>query len=145
MEYKVFKEVAKESIRDHLSEKFAYCQIDVKPVHKVNGTLDGLFVTEAGKQGVAVAPTVYLQELYESYKSTGNLEATLTAAASRLAEGLGHAREMAGMDFSEPETKLVLSLINTEQNRELLEAQEGEFIFHVEVGGGESNAKEEPV
>ena len=122
MDYDVFKEVVKESIKDYMPEKSARYSVDVKPVQKVNGTLDGLYmqVGEPGKEGMAVAPVLYLQELYEDYKSTGDLKGTLETAAMRLLEGMEHAQEMAGIAFSEPETKLVLSLINTEQNRELL-------------------------
>lgn len=121
MDYEVFKEIAKEGIRDSMPEKFAHCNVDVRPVQKINGTLDGLYVTEAGKDGMTAVPTVYLQELYENYKASGDLQMTLETAALRLAEGLEHARDMAGMAFSEPETNLVMSLINTGQNQELLQ------------------------
>lgn len=122
MDYDVFKEVVKESIKDYMPKKFVHYNVDVKPVQKVNGTLDGLYMQmkETGKEGMAAAPVLYLQELYEDYKSTGDLKGTLETAAMRLLEGMEHAQEMAGIAFSEPETKLVLSLINTEQNRELL-------------------------
>ena len=122
MDYDVFKEVVKESIKDYMPEKSTHYSLDVKPVQKVNGTLDGLYMQmkETGKEGMAAAPVLYLQELYEDYKSTGDLKGTLETAAMRLLEGMEHAQEMAGIAFSEPETKLVLSLINTEQNRELL-------------------------
>ena len=122
MDYDVFKEVVKESIKDYVPKKFVHYNVDVKPVQKVNGTLDGLYMQmkETGKEGMAAAPVLYLQELYEDYKSTGDLKGTLETAAMRLLEGMEHAQEMAGIAFSEPETKLVLSLINTEQNRELL-------------------------
>lgn len=116
MDYDVFKEVVKESIKDYMPKKFVHYNVDVKPVQKVNGTLDGLYMQmkETGKEGMAAAPVLYLQELYEDYKSTGDLKGTLETAAMRLLEGMEHAQEMAGIAFSEPETKLVLSLINTE-------------------------------
>lgn len=74
MDYDVFKEVVKESIKDYMPEKSAHYSLDVKPVQKVNGTLDGLYmqVEEAGKESVAVAPVLYLQELYKNYQSTGD-------------------------------------------------------------------------
>ena len=59
-----------------MPEKSAHYSLDVKPVQKVNGTLDGLYmqVEEAGKESVAVAPVLYLQELYKNYQSTGGFE-----------------------------------------------------------------------
>lgn len=123
MDYDVFKEIVKESIKDYMPDKSAHYSVDVKPVQKVNGMLDGLYMQmeEAGKEGVSVAPVVYLQELYKNYQSTGDLKGTLEAAAMHLSEGLEYAQGLTGISFSEPETKLVLSLINTEQNRELLQ------------------------
>lgn len=35
--------------------------------------------------------------------------------------------------------------VTMQELKELLKTQEGEFILHVEVGGGESNATEKPV
>lgn len=35
--------------------------------------------------------------------------------------------------------------VNMEELKELLEQQEGEFILHVEAGGGEHNAREESI
>ncbi len=123
MDYDVFKEVVKESIKDYMPDKSAHYSVDIKPVQKVNGTLDGLYmqVGEPGKEGMAVAPVLYLQELYKNYQSTGDLKGTLEVAAMSLSEGLEYAQGFTGIAFSEPETKLVLSLINTEQNRELLQ------------------------
>ncbi len=123
MDYDVFKEIVKESIKDYMPDKSAHYSLDVKPVQKVNGTLDGLYMQmeEAGKEGVSVAPVVYLQELYKNYQSTGDLKGTLEAAAMHLSEGLEYTQGLTGISFSEPETKLVLSLINTEQNREILQ------------------------
>ena len=71
MDYDVFKEVVKESIKDYMPAGSAHYRVDVRPVQKVNGTLDGLYmqVGEPGKEGMAAAPVVYLQELYKNYQS----------------------------------------------------------------------------
>ncbi len=123
MDYNVFKEVVKESIKDYMPDKSAHYSVDIKPVQKVNGTLDGLYmqVGEPGKEGMAVAPVLYLQELYKNYQSTGDLKGTLEVAAMHLSDGLEYSQGFTGIAFSGPEAKLVLSLINTEQNRELLQ------------------------
>ena len=64
---------------------------------------------------------VYLQELCDNYKVSGDLQMTLEATSLRLAEGLEHAGDMVRIVFSEPETNLVMSLINTGQNQKLLQ------------------------
>ena len=117
MDYDVFKEVVKESIKDYMPDKSAHYSVDIKPVQKVNGTLDGLYmqVGEPGKEGMAVAPVLYLQELYKNYQSTGDLKGTLEVAAMHLSDGLEYSQGFTGIAFSGPEAKLVLSLINTEQ------------------------------
>ncbi len=120
MDYKIFKEMVKESIQDYMPEKFSHYDVGVQPVQKVNGTLDGLYMAEPGKAGMAAAPTVYLEQLYEDYKRTEDFQGTLEAAAFCLSEGLEQAAGMEKICFSEPETSLVFTLINTEQNQDLL-------------------------
>jgi len=121
MDYKSFKEVVKESIKDAMPEKFSGCKVGIHPVQKVNGTRDGLYVAEPGKKGMAVIPTIYLEKLYEDYQRTGDLQGILKTAAAQLSEGLEQTAKMGKLSFSEPETKLVLALINTSQNKELLQ------------------------
>lgn len=123
MDYELFKAVVKENFLRYLPEEYRDAEIRIHPAKKVNRTLDGLTVLPEGN--MQVFPTVYVNEMYEHYRACGDLETVLQGMAQNYArtadrvkdwqplEGLGD-----GMEHFKD--NVILCLINTEQNRELL-------------------------
>lgn len=80
MEYEIFKGVVGEKFKEFLPEKYQDAQVEIRPVDKVNRTLDGLSI-RVNEPGMNISPTIYVNHMYEDYVTTENLNATLERAA----------------------------------------------------------------
>lgn len=121
MNYDIFLEVVKEKFMDYMPEQYRNGQLNIHEVNKVNETLDGLTVLLPDNKGLC--PSIYVNDLYREYKETGNLNEVLYNGAVRYAEALEMAKEKKnGLNIDPEQLKdnVVLNLINTEQNKELL-------------------------
>lgn len=118
MTYEVFKDVVKEKFMEYMPEKYHGMEINTQEVNKVNVTLDGLtlFVGERG-----VSPTIYINHMYEKYLETEDLQGTLQHAAIQMDKAMENCPELDEIDFSTTKDNIVFQLINTEQNKEMLE------------------------
>lgn len=121
MNYDIFLEVVKEKFMDYMPEQYRNGQLNIHEVNKVNETLDGLTVLLPDNKGLC--PSIYVNDLYREYKETGNLNEVLYKGAVRYAEALEMAKgKKSGLNIDPEQLKdnVVLNLINTEQNKELL-------------------------
>lgn len=120
MNYEEFKEVVKDKLMDYMPEKFKRMKLEVFSEPKVNRILDGIVLNEKGK---SVSPVLYINDLYRTYQNCGDLEATLLEGCDFLEE----AYETPFTDLNVRDVKenvnekIVFCLINTEQNKALLE------------------------
>mgnify|MGYP007067131127 CR=1 FL=1 len=121
MNYEIFKEVVKEKFLDHMPDDFANHTVVVHPVNKVNETLDGLSLQSPNGESRQVFPTIYINHMYEEYQKNNDLQSTLDMAAFDMA-GAFRAGEQLQTDFNfeDAKDKVVMALVNTEQNREML-------------------------
>lgn len=120
MNYDVFLEVVKEQMKEHLPEKFQKGEVVINKVPKVNQTLDGLSVLLGEDSNIC--PNLYVQDIYERYLETGDLEGTLKESAELyvdLAERAGV--DKVDLNFDKLKDHVIFTLVNTEQNKELLE------------------------
>ena len=119
MNYEIFKEVVKEKFLDYMPEKFKGMEIAIAPVEKVNVTFDGLSLREAGKN---VSPTIYINDMYKRYQNCGDLEETLMSACDIMAQAYEEIPPISVDSLYEvANEKVVFQIINTEQNKSLLE------------------------
>ena len=119
MNYEIFKEVVKEKFMDFLPEQYQNMKLVVNPTEKVNHTVDGL--TLMG-EGVRVSPTIYINNMYKHYKDTDNLELVLTDAAAMMEKAMREAPDnVPSLDMESAKDNIVFQLVNTEQNKALLE------------------------
>ena len=119
MNYEIFKEVVKEKFMDFLPEQYQNMKLVVNPTEKVNQTVDGL--TLMG-EGVRVSPTIYINNMYKHYKDTDNLELVLTDAAAMMEKAMREAPDnVPSLDMESAKDNIVFQLVNTEQNKALLE------------------------
>ena len=121
MNYEIFKEVVKEKFLAHMPDEFANHTVVVHPVNKVNETLDGLSLQSPNGERRQISPTIYINRMYEDYQKTNDLQSTLDMAAFDMA-GAFRAGEQLQPDFNfeDAKDKVVMALVNTEQNKEML-------------------------
>lgn len=119
MDYEIFKAVVEQNFLRYLPEEYREAEIKVYPVKKVNRTLDGLAVLPA--DGSRIFPTIYVNDMYEHYQACGNLETVLGNAAESYAKVQDNVRgSEPDLDAEHVKDNVIMCLINTEQNRELL-------------------------
>lgn len=70
MNYDEFKDYAKEHISEFLPDKYPISSVEIISVHKNNESLDGLTIKS---EGVNIAPTIYLNELFRAYSEEGDI------------------------------------------------------------------------
>ena len=122
MEYEIFKGVVGEKFKEFLPEKYQNAQVEIRPVDKVNRTLDGLSI-RVNEQGMNISPTIYVNHMYEDYVTTENLNATLERAAEGFMKAMEQKESINVNELTNAECakdKIVFQLINTEQNKEML-------------------------
>lgn len=118
MNYEIFKEVVKEKFMDYLPEQYQGMKLDIHSTEKVNQTMEGL--TLMG-EGVRVSPTIYLNNMYEHYKETEDLQRVLTDAAVMMDKAMTEAPDIIpSLDMESAKDNIVFQLVNTEQNKTLL-------------------------
>ena len=122
MEYEIFKGVVGEKFKEFLPEKYQDAQVEIRPVDKVNRTLDGLSI-RGNEPGMNISPTIYVNHMYEDYVTTENLNATLERAAEGFMKAMEQKESINVNELTNAECakdKIVFQLINTEQNKEML-------------------------
>lgn len=120
MDYEIFKEVVAEKMPSYLPGGLKGREVMIHPVEKINQTLDGLILKLDGEKE-KVSPTIYVNDMYEHYKETGDLQSTLESAGRAMLRAMAKGMQVQkGLDFDNPEEKIVFQLINTEQNKEML-------------------------
>lgn len=119
MDYTMFQKVVKMQIRDYLPESFKDAEVEIKSVTKVNKVKDSLIIRADDER---VVPNFYLDDLYENYKETQDLEAVLHSVADAYVKHLENGREMKIPEFTKEFIceNVVMAMINTQSNREML-------------------------
>lgn len=121
MDYELFEEVVTETLLSHMPDELAGYSLRADRTGKVNETLDALHLVTPSCPPDSLYPTVYLNYMYEEYKKSGDLQATLELAAFYLAGACREAERKNSRITPQGATKrIVMSLVNTKQNREML-------------------------
>ena len=121
MDYEMFKDVVREKLMSHMPDELAGYSLRADRTGKVNETLDALHLVPPDCLPDKLYPTVYLNHVYEEYKKSGDLQGTLELAAFYLAGACHEAERKNGrITLQDAPESIVMSLINTEQNREML-------------------------
>lgn len=138
MDYEMFKEVVKESFLSYMPGSYRGMEVRVDPVNKVNRTLDGLSLL-ARNEETMISPTLYINDMYEKYSSTGDLQATLREAAEAMDEVFKEA-PIPSLDMNTAKDNIIFQLVNTMQNEDMLknlphrEFQDLSIIYRWVVG-----------
>ena len=122
LNYEEFKEKIKDDIKDYMDEKYKDCGVVIRKVNKTNREVDGLNMLDIPGLKNAT-PTLYVNDLYEKYEKTGDYEEVARMAAETMEYGIKSFNSQIKeecLDTSKLKDKVFFSLINAEQNRELL-------------------------
>lgn len=124
MNYEMFKEVVAEQIVNYMPDGFESCKAEIRPALKINQMLDELELTVPMKESTHAKhakPQIYVNHIYEEYKKSGNLKEALEMAALELVDAYRKRLEGRENNFLQNvKDKLIMQLVNTEQNKELL-------------------------
>jgi hypothetical protein len=120
MNYEIFKEVVAEKFMDFMPEQYQGYELIVKPVEKVNQQVDAINILEPGAK-TGVSPSLYINDMYEHYQHTEDVNLVLQSAAARVAEAMREAPLIVGdLKMENAGENIVFQLINTEQNQAML-------------------------
>lgn len=123
MQYEIFKEVVKERFLSQMPDDFLNHTVAINSVVKVNRTEDRLHLIPPDGVSMQVIPSVSINRMYEDYKRTENLEGTLATSAFDLVVAYRTVPQDVGKKiFENARENVVMMLVNTEQNKELLKS-----------------------
>jgi hypothetical protein len=144
LNYEEFKERIKDDIKDYMDEKYKDCEVVIRKVNKTNREVDGLNMLDIPGLKNAT-PTLYVNDLYEKYEKTGDYEEVARMAAETMEYGIKSFNSQIKeecLDTSKLKDKVFFSLINAEQNRELLntvphrEFEDLAIVYRWNIGAG---------
>ena len=121
MDYEMFKDVVREKLMSLMPDELAGYSLRADRTGKVNETLDALHLVPPDCLPDKLYPTVYLNHVYEEYKKSGDLQGTLELTAFYMAGTCREAeRKNSRINLQGAPESIVMSLVNTQQNREML-------------------------
>ena len=144
LNYEEFKERIKDDIKEYMDEKYKDCEVVIRKVNKTNREVDGLNMLDIPGLKNAT-PTLYVNDLYEKYEKTGDYEEVARMAAETMEYGIKSFNSQIKeecLDTSKLKDKVFFSLINAEQNRELLntvphrEFEDLAIVYRWNIGSG---------
>lgn len=121
MNYETFKKQVLEQFPNYLSNNLKDYEIRIYPVKKVNTILDGILLVAPNQGNLSIGSIIYINDMYEDYSKGYNFQDIM----KRYSEILGNYNQdvpamIKNLDKSDKETKIVMMLVNTEQNKEML-------------------------
>lgn len=113
--YGIFKEVLVDSIKNYLPREYQDYPLNVRKYEKANMVVDGLSFDKSG-----LSPCIRINEAYEAYKECESMEDVLKAVAAQMVEEYERASKMGNLVDHAVEENVLMKLINTGMNQELL-------------------------
>lgn len=123
LNYESFKESVVERILEFMPSEYADYEVRVGSVKKVNRTLDCLnLIPKENKEWIST-PNVYIDYMYEEFKSHGSMEKILEKIAYIIDYSFKNLKpEPISKNISELRHTLIMILINSKQNMEMLKS-----------------------
>lgn len=119
--YLEFKKLTLDRFMELLGEEFSDYRLNLRKIVKVNRQLDGLTLEQPDMEGTQISPTVYVDDLYKDYLSTGNELDAIEKGVVIMRTALRRVNDMCPkLDYKNVKDKIVFQLINTDNNRSLL-------------------------
>lgn len=122
MGYEMFKALVADSFLDYMPQAFQDHSVKISPVNKANQKLDGMELAPPGDRDTGVVPMVFVNHMYEDYLKGEDFKEVMEQYAESIQDIYRNMPDaVSGPLFSNAEEKIVMALINTQQNSELLE------------------------
>lgn len=124
MNYFEFLEEVRERFLDYMPTEYKNATVIIQKSNKVNQEKDGLMVRKEGDNfRNNVLPTIYINDMYEHYRETGDFSEVMKQAANVITNASKRVpfdiRESA-LDLDKIRSNLIVCLVNTKQNEEML-------------------------
>lgn len=124
MTYFEFLEEVREKFLDYMPGEYRNATVMIQKSKKVNQEKDGLIVRGEGESfRNNILPTIYVNDMYENYLAIGDFSEVMEQAAEVMVNASKNVpfdiRESA-MDIDRIKSNLIVCLVNTEQNKEML-------------------------
>ena len=121
MDYELFKEVITERIKDFLPPGFMNNRVEIRTVCKINQKKDTLIVRPERTADIAAMPNIYMDEMYELFQECQDLDRVLCKMAALIIHYTARfSTEELDLDLSKRKDFIVMNLINTRRNQQLL-------------------------
>ena len=119
MNYEIFKGIVQEKILNYMGPEYANAIVDIETVQKVNQQMDALIIRN---QDDKISVSLYVNEMYKQYLKSEDLQEVMMDAVRVYKEAMENKPvQYEQLDFEGIRENVVFSLVNTEQNKELLE------------------------
>ena len=119
MDYEFFKKELVERLKEYLPAEYQDWEINVSKVAKVNGYVESVNLIPT--ENFVAVPNIYASEMYSFYRDCGDMDYVLEKTADFFVKGMDYVNEMTSkMDLGNPRDKVVMVLVNSEENKELL-------------------------
>ncbi|MBO5509490.1 MAG: hypothetical protein J5962_03405, partial [Lachnospiraceae bacterium] len=117
MNYEIFKEVVTEKFKSYLPERYQDMELRVESVNKVNRVMDGITLIDKTVEK-NVSPTIYINNMYDHYLNTENLQKVLQDAAESMDKAFLEAPKAGILDMDNARDNIVFQVVNTMQNED---------------------------
>lgn len=122
MTYEDFKGKVTEEFMNYMPEEYKNMELIVHKVNKINRTLDGINIIDNSASEANVSPNIYINNMYEKYMQCADFEAVMNESVETMVAAMGKVDKVGKLDFTTAKDNIVFQLINTEQNKEMLES-----------------------
>lgn len=119
MNYEIFKEVVAEKFKSYLPERYQDMELRVESVNKVNRVMDGITLIDHSAEK-NISPTIYINNMYDHYLHTENLQKVLQEAAESMDKAFLEAPKAGILDMENARDNIVFQVVNTMQNEDML-------------------------
>lgn len=118
--YIEFKEKVRNEFKNYLNSDYKNYKIKIEAVKKVNETLDALLIADENKKDCAV-PTFYINDMYKDYIESKDYQFVFEKVADAFDKAMKQSDMIKmSVDISNFKGKIILQVINTKENEELL-------------------------
>jgi hypothetical protein len=143
MNFEEFKEKVAEELKNYLGAGYENVQVMFKDAMKVNRTVEQLSIMGIPGHENA-SPSIPIEAVYEDYfekEDFGEVMEHLAGTIKQAVSKIPSSPINNGLDFSNAEKNIFFTLVNTEQNQELLETvphrefEDLSIVYRWNVGG----------
>lgn len=143
MNYEEFKEKVQNELKGYLGKGYEETHIEVRETVKVNRIVDQVCIANIPGQGNA-APSIPIEKIYENYQKANDFDSVMKDLARAVKEAVKEFKPeylKDGLNFKDVDKHIFFTLVNTEQNRELLENvphrdfEDLSIVYRWNVGG----------